>query len=113
MTNIVFFRDSSQRFSGFFVKGHSGYAAEGCDIVCAAVSSCCELILNQLCDSFGFDISTEIDPAIAAVGCDSRNAAVSEESRVIISRIIDGFYRTAADLEKQYPRFIKCSITEV
>jgi uncharacterized protein YsxB (DUF464 family) len=113
MTSVVFLKDSSSQFVGFSVSGHSGYAVEGSDIVCSAVSSCCELVLNQLCDSFGFDIDVSIDPENAAVGCDSRKEGISKESKIIISNVLDGFYRTVNDIVKEYPRFIKCSITEV
>ncbi len=112
MTSVIFSRDSSG-FIGFTVSGHSGYADEGSDIVCAAVSSCCELVLNQLCDSFGFDIDVTVDPERAFVGCDSRKAHAKNNSRDIISSVIDGFYRTVKDIENQYPQFVKCTITEV
>ena len=113
MTGVIFFRDSSSRYVGFSVSGHSGYADEGSDIICSAISSCCELVLNQLCDSFGYEIDVTVDPKRTFVGCDSRKACLSNESRDIISSVIDGFYRTASDIEKQYPSFIKCTITEV
>ncbi len=38
MTSIRFFRTGS-KIHGFIVKGHSGYASSGQDIVCAAVSA--------------------------------------------------------------------------
>ena len=113
MTSVVFFKDHSSCFVGFSLKGHSGYADEGGDIVCAGLSSCCEMVLNQLSDSFGFDVDITIDQKTAAVGCDSRKCGTVKESRETISKIIDGFYRTVSDIEKQYPRFVKCSITEV
>ena len=112
MTSVVFLRDSLG-FVGFTVSGHSGYSEEGSDIVCAAVSSCCELVLNQLCDSFGFDVGVNIDPERAFVGCDSRKMHANQNSREIIASVIDGFYRTVKDIAMQYPRFVKCTITEV
>ncbi|MBR5552808.1 MAG: ribosomal-processing cysteine protease Prp [Clostridia bacterium] len=112
MTSVIFSRDSFG-FVGFSVSGHSGYAEEGSDIVCSAISSCCELVLNQLCDSFGYNIDVTIDPKRTYIGCDSRNVCQCKESRQIVSGIIDGFYRTVSDISKQYPRFVKCTITEV
>ena len=38
MTTITF-HSAGNRLDGFVVEGHSGYAEEGSDIVCAAVSS--------------------------------------------------------------------------
>jgi len=113
MTSVVFLKDRSSCFVGFTMKGHSGYADEGDDIVCAGLSSCCEMVLSQLIDCFGYDVDVTIYQKTAAVGCDSRRCGTVKESRETISKIIDGFYRTVSDIEKQYPRFVKCSITEV
>ena len=113
MTSVTFLKDRNDLFVGFSMKGHSGYSHEGSDIVCAGLSACCEMILNQLCDSFAFDVKVTVDEKTAAVGCDSRNGGTVKESQETISKIIDGFYRTVSDIQNQYPRFVKCSITEV
>ncbi len=39
MTRCTLYLDSASRITGFSIKGHSGYAEEGSDIVCAAVSA--------------------------------------------------------------------------
>lgn len=38
MTTVTF-HSADSRLDGFVVEGHSGYAEEGADIVCAAVSA--------------------------------------------------------------------------
>ena len=38
MTRCTLYLDDASRITGFSIKGHSGYAEEGSDIVCAAVS---------------------------------------------------------------------------
>ena len=38
MTRCEFFMED-ERITGFSVSGHSGYAEEGSDIVCAAISA--------------------------------------------------------------------------
>ena len=113
MTSVTFLKDQNGFLVGFSMKGHSGYADAGSDIVCAGLSACCEMILNQLCDSFSFDVKVTVDEKTAAVGCDARNCGTVKESQETISKIIDGFYMTVSDIQKQYPRFVKCSITEV
>ena len=42
MTTITFYSQGS-RVTGFEVKGHSGYAEAGADIVCAAITSAVRL----------------------------------------------------------------------
>ncbi len=39
MTRCMLYVDASGRITGFSVKGHSGYAEEGSDIVCAGISA--------------------------------------------------------------------------
>ncbi len=49
MTRCTLFVDSSSHISGFSVKGHSGYAEEGSDIVCAGISALVITTENALC----------------------------------------------------------------
>ena len=48
MTRVSLFRDPQGRLCGFQCRGHAGYAEEGSDIVCAAVSAlsitCCNAL---------------------------------------------------------------------
>ncbi len=39
MTRCVLYLDAAGRYQGFSIKGHSGYADEGSDIVCAGISA--------------------------------------------------------------------------
>ena len=49
MTRCTLFVDSASRITGFSVKGHSGYAEEGSDIVCAGISALVITTENALC----------------------------------------------------------------
>ena len=48
MTHIVLYRDQAGRNTGFSVKGHSGYADAGSDIVCAGISALTITCINAL-----------------------------------------------------------------
>ena len=39
--------------SGFLIKGHSGYAEEGSDVICASVSSAAYMAANTLTEIVG------------------------------------------------------------
>ena len=52
MTTVTFLTEES-RIIGFDAKGHSGYAAEGEDIVCAAVTSAVRLVEATVNDVMG------------------------------------------------------------
>lgn len=54
MITADFFRDGG-RLIGFSVRGHAGFAPEGEDIVCAAVSSAVELTANGITEILGAD----------------------------------------------------------
>lgn len=48
MIRAVLYRDGAARLVGFSIRGHSGYAEEGSDIVCAAVSVLAITCINSL-----------------------------------------------------------------
>ncbi len=53
MIRAVMYEDQAGQWAGFSVKGHSGYAEAGSDIVCAGASilvSTCDRALCQLLD---------------------------------------------------------------
>ncbi len=61
MTRVEVFL-TNKGYTGFTVSGHSGYAEEGSDIVCAAVSSVVSFaasLLENACDGFTFDSNPE------------------------------------------------------
>ena len=45
MTKVTFYQNSEQQCVGFDVNSHAGYAEEGEDIVCAAISA---LVINTV-----------------------------------------------------------------
>ncbi|MBQ4224751.1 MAG: ribosomal-processing cysteine protease Prp [Oscillospiraceae bacterium] len=51
MITANFFREDDS-LTGFHLHGHSGYAEEGSDIVCAAVSSASQFVCNTISDHF-------------------------------------------------------------
>ena len=53
MTRAVLFEDAAGRITGVSVKGHSGYAEEGSDIVCAGISTLLITIDQALCSLVG------------------------------------------------------------
>ena len=53
MTRAVLFEDAAGRIMGVSVKGHSGYAEEGSDIVCAGISTLLITIDQALCSLVG------------------------------------------------------------
>ena len=89
---------------GFTVKGHSGTANAGSDIVCAAVSSAVYMTVNTLTDII--KVPTEIEAQDGYLHCvvNSDNQSARD--------LLDGFKIHIANLVEQYPKAIKIT-TEV
>ncbi|WP_449290889.1 ribosomal-processing cysteine protease Prp [Oscillibacter ruminantium] len=66
MTTVSFFMEG-ERIVGFQVKGHSGYAEAGSDIVCAAVTSAVRLVDATVNDVLGLAASVKVDEDAAKI----------------------------------------------
>ena len=90
-----------ETITGFDVSGHSGYAEEGQDIICAAVSSAVGLVETVINDSIKDSADVEIEPEKARValevsgGCDASRA------------VLFGFELHMKNLAEEYPKYIK------
>ncbi len=87
--------------AGFKISGHSGYAEAGSDIVCAAVSSAVMFMINAG-DRMGVCRYTADDNIITCEG--DRDTAAYE--------LILLLYEHIAEIEKQYPKYIKVKRTD-
>ena len=66
MTTVTFYSEGS-RVTGFEVKGHSGYAPEGEDIVCAAVTSDVGNVECAVNDVLGLEASVKVKEQDASI----------------------------------------------
>lgn len=66
MTTVTFHTEGS-RITGFDAVGHSGYAAAGEDIVCAAVTSTIRLVECVLNDVMGISAAVKVNEKTAAI----------------------------------------------
>ena len=84
------------------VKGHSGYADSGNDIVCAAISTACIMTANLI------DKIESIRYNILDLVCEEGyfRLQVKLADSVTIG-IIENFCETLDSLQKQYPKYIK------
>jgi uncharacterized protein YsxB (DUF464 family) len=106
MTQVVIYKNK-QDFIGFKVAGHSGFAEEGHDIVCAAVSSAAMLVINGICEVLGQD---------ADIDTDQQNANIQFMLKIKnaqASLFIESFNVHISNLCEQYKENIKLRILEV
>lgn len=66
MTTVTFSSQGS-RLTGFEVKGHSGYAPQGEDIVCAAITSAVRLTECAVNDVLGLEASVKVREKDASI----------------------------------------------
>lgn len=68
MTNVTIFKDKSN-ILGFEISGHSGYAEEGSDIVCSAISTLSQSICVGLDNVLNLKPVIKIDENNAYLKC--------------------------------------------
>lgn len=92
------------RIHGFSVSGHSGYAEQGSDIICASVSSAVtmtECIINDVLGNHANTKVNEAEPRITLTlpaACDDEDA---------VQAVLTGFMLTMCSLRDDYPDFIE------
>ncbi len=106
MIKATFYKDSEKgSFYGFNIKGHSGYAESGSDIVCAAVSSMVILFVNTIDGVFNVPYDFKMDEETAEV--DFKLKVLDESSSKAIFCLRECIESVAMD----YPAFVKVSET--
>ncbi len=86
----------------FCISGHAGYAEQGSDIVCAAVSSMAFLTVNTATDSFGIDAEVYSDEKKEPV-IGFRLKSDSETG----SALIRGLMRELEVLQEDCPKYVR------
>jgi len=106
MTKLIFFKDGNS-FAGFQCKNHSGYAQNGQDIVCSAVSTAVQLTACYLLKYHNNDIIYSVD---------ERNASITLRCKKLFleaDRQISILFEFANSLSNQYPNYFTFDFLEV
>ena len=99
MIKVSFFK-KGESFKGFELSGHSGYAEEGSDIVCSAVSSVAYMVANTVTEIIGVKASVTLD--------DGYMKFVPEEATEEIQMLFKGMALHFNALAQQYDNYICC-----
>ncbi len=86
--------------TGFKVQGHAGYAPEGQDIVCAAVSAMTMLTINLIETSFSVPSDLSVDEESGVI-----EFSVKEDNEAA-TKIIEAFKQELLALSAEYPQNI-------
>lgn len=104
MTTVTF-HSEGDRIVGFDLLGHSGYADEGSDIVCAAVSSAVNLANAVTNDVLGLSASVKRDDARALLSF-RIPGGLSETDEATCQNLFTGMMVYLSELSQEYPEFL-------
>ena len=116
MTKVVFFR-SGGVFYGFEEQGHTGFAEEGNDILCAALSAMTMLIINTVEVAYASDVECTIDDETTNVRVRSKAALVEfeedERKRYAVSGLFLSYFYQLSELREEYYEFLDVEVKDV
>ena len=109
MTTVTFYTEG-RRIVGFEVKGHSGFAPEGEDIVCAAVTSAVRLTECAINDVLGLEAAVKVREKDASITLKLPNS-LGQTNESTCQALLTGLMVHFVQLAAEYPEFI--SVMEV
>jgi len=100
-------RNSHGLYTGYSAKGHSGYAEEGSDIICAAVSVLGATCINALESVCGIEsvIDENSDGALAF-----HLPQLTDEQQHDAQILMGALHQGLSDIAEQFPQYIHLSI---
>lgn len=105
MTRVVIFK-KKDRISGFEISGHTGYAEEGSDIVCSAVSSVSQMALLGIKDVLKLNIFFEISDGFLKL---SLGENVENESAQVLLKSME---KSLREIQREYGNYVKLEVKE-
>ena len=101
MTTVSFHMEG-ERIAGFTVKGHSGYAEAGADIVCAAVTSAVRLTECAVNDVLGLEASVKVREKDASISL-QLPGGLSADNEAPVQTLLTALMVHFASLHEEYP----------
>ena len=101
MTTITF-RSEGNRITGFDSIGHSGYAEEGSDIVCAAISSTISLVVATINDVLGLAASVKVRESDASISF-RLPGGLGQTAESTCQALLTGLMLYFTELHDEYP----------
>ena len=105
MTTVTF-RSEGGRIVGFDSQGHSGYAEEGADIVCAAVSSTIDLVIATINDVLGLAASVKVRESDASISF-RLPGGLGQTAESTCQALLTGLMLYFTELHDEYPENIE------
>ena len=94
-----------EKLCGFCLKGHSGFACSGEDIVCASVSSAIQLVTNTITECFKIKADVSV--------LENKIQLVLPQIDENAEKMLDGLYLHLTMISEDYGGTIKIITSEV
>ena len=99
MIKAIFYK-KGEILKGFEISGHSGYAEEGSDVICASVSSAAYMAVNTVTDVIGQYGEAEVADGYLKFLCESE--------RPEVQAVLKGLFLHVNALADDYKDYIIC-----
>ncbi len=108
MTIVTMYRDKQGQYIGFKVNGHAGYAPDGEDIVCAAISALTITTMNSIETIVGepFDYKEDQEKGLMLFRLGSTG---SRDAQLLLRSMVLGL----SQIQDSYPKYLKLKYKEV
>ena len=104
MTTVTFHMEG-ERIVGFTVQGHSGYADEGSDIICAAVTSAVRLTECAVNDVLGLEAAVKVKEKDASISL-KLPGGLGQTNESTCQTLLAALMVHFASLHEEYPDHI-------
>ncbi len=115
MTHVTFYK-SSDVFYGFKEEGHAGFAEEGSDILCSALSSMTMLVINAVEVAYTSNVDYTIDDQSATIELIAKGALMAyekdEKKRYAVSGLMMAYYYQLKELAEEYYDYLSVEVIE-
>ena len=101
MTTVTFYSEGS-RLTGLEMKGHSGYAPQGEDIVCAALTSAVRLTECAVNDVLGLEAGVKVKPEKALISL-KLPGGLGQQNESTCQTLLTGLMVYFTQLCEEYP----------
>lgn len=99
MIKATFYR-RGENPGGFEISGHSGYAEEGADIICASVSSAAYMAANTITEIIGEEAEISVSDGFLRF--------ITESNRPETTAVLEGLKLHVKALADDYGEYIIC-----
>ena len=99
MIRATFYR-KGDKLRGFEISGHSGYAEEGSDIICASVSSAAYMAVNTVTEVIGEYGEATVDEGYLKF--------TTESDKAEVQTVLKGLQLHVKALAEDYNEYILC-----